>query len=128
MFISTSAFAQYRATIDSLKKVEQSCLDSGRHMPSCVYQFYVQIDSLMNVVYNRLQQLLQTDEKILLKKQQFSWLRKRDIYFKERKEIYMDSIISGAWGSGMRVIPLDEKARFVEKRVFVLIKKLPGKH
>jgi len=119
-----AGFTQTTKTVDSLKSIEQKCLDSGSHMPSCASWYLIQIDSLLNVVYNKLQLTLDSSQRIALKKEQLQWLQKRNKYYKHSDKIFEDSLRSGSWGPEMQVIPLDEKAYFTEQRVLILVKRI----
>ncbi|WP_310558579.1 hypothetical protein [Flavobacterium sp.] len=41
-------------TIDALEKKNQECLDKGVNMLNCSQNYYIQMDSLLNVVYKRI--------------------------------------------------------------------------
>ena len=122
--ICLTGFSQTTKTIDSLKKINQACIDSGWRMPSCEYQYLVAIDSILKVVYNKLQSKLNSSERATLKKEQLNWLKQRDIYYKNSDKEFEDSLHAGNWGDEMRVITIGEKADFTEKRVLVLIQGL----
>ena len=117
-------FSQTKTTIDSLKVINQACLDKGWHMPSCEYQYYVELDSILNVVYGKLMLKLNASDKETLKKEQLQWLKQRDAIYQKSYKEYEDSVNAGMWGTEMRVIPIGDKADFTEKRVLILIKRL----
>lgn len=126
LLLCNVAFSQkYGKTIDSLKQSEKVCLDKGWRMPACAYQYYIAIDSLLNDVYYKLQQSLNTDGKIELRNEQRLWLKKREVFFKEQDKRFQDSLHAGAYGPEMRVIPMGAKANFIEARVLMLVKRLP---
>lgn len=82
-FISQRSSAQTGKTILHLEEAQQACLDSGVYMLGCSRKFYFQMDSLLNVVYINLRSNLDSSKKARLKKEQRSWLVKRDAHFKK---------------------------------------------
>lgn len=111
--------AQMRNAIDSLTTVEQSCLDSGGRMIDCSYRFYLQMDSILNTVYKCIRTNLNTGQAETLKKEQRLWLKKRTAYLREsNEEIKSD----GIQGSDARMIIYDKDAKFIQDRIFALIK------
>lgn len=99
-------------------------MDAGIDMLGCVQHFYIQMDSMLNVVYNNSKAILNLSEKEAFKKEQLAWLKKRDVYFKKKDKIFQDNIKKGNGGQDMRMINIDNKANYVKARVLVLIKKL----
>ena len=75
--------AQTAKTIVRLEEAEQACLDSGVYMLGCSKKFYLQMDSLLNVVYLQLRSTLNNTQKDSLRKEQRLWLIKRDAFFKK---------------------------------------------
>ncbi|MBV9986328.1 MAG: DUF1311 domain-containing protein [Chitinophagaceae bacterium] len=116
-----AGFAQTHKTVDSLRATEQSCLDSGRHMTRCTYNYLRQMDSLLNLVYAQYSGLLTPAEQRALKAEQLKWLKKRDQYFKQVDKAYNDSLRNGSWGRDMRMISFDDMAAFVADSVKKLI-------
>ena len=68
--------------IDRLQDQYQGCLDNGKNMSGCSIMFYRQMDSMLNVVYNKLRLSLNPEQQTSLAKEQTNWLAKRDSYFK----------------------------------------------
>lgn len=127
IFFCLKGFTQTTKTIDSLKSIDQACLDSGWRMPSCEYEYLIAIDSILNVVYNKLHSKLDSSGRTALKKEQLDWLKQRDIHYKKSDKEFEDSIRAGSWGDEMRVVTIGEKSDFTEKRVLVLIQRLDNK-
>lgn len=82
------------------------------------------MDSLLNVVYNKLLRPLDQSGKAALKNEQTKWLGKRDAYFKKVDKEYAAENNNGFVGNDSRMIAIDEKAQFVRKRADELIKRL----
>jgi len=122
-FSINKSFSQIEKTIDSLRKVEQACLDSGMNMPYCSYAYMQQIDSLLNLVYKKLLLKLDPAAQKELKADELNWIKEKDLYFKEVDKEFEDSVKSGEWGRDMRMIVYDNKSDFIEKRVLLLSKK-----
>jgi len=80
LLVSKSLQAQNAKTIVRLQEAEQACLDSGVYMLGCAKKFYLQMDSLLNVVYLQLRSTLNSAQKDSLRKQQRLWLIKRDAF------------------------------------------------
>lgn len=116
--------AQTISTINVLAEKHQSCLDSGIDMLGCSKSYYFQMDSMLNVVYNKLRASLSQSEKDSLKKEQLNWLKKRDLYFEKQNKEFREKAQSGEWGSDMAMITYDNQAEYVKDRVIILIKKL----
>ncbi|WP_278251848.1 lysozyme inhibitor LprI family protein [Sabulibacter ruber] len=93
-------------------------------MLGCSQLYYSQMDSLLNVVYNKLRRPLDPSGKAALKNEQLKWLGKRDAYFKKVDKEYAAENSNGFAGNDSRMIAIDDKAQFVRKRVEELIKKL----
>ncbi|PIQ22772.1 MAG: hypothetical protein COW65_01255 [Cytophagales bacterium CG18_big_fil_WC_8_21_14_2_50_42_9] len=121
--INTIGYAQTQTQLTNLKKQHQSCLDKGVNMFSCSQQYYKQMDSLLNVAYNRIRKPMSQTEKLAFKNEQIKWLQKRDAFFvKVDKEAAAESG-PGPIGRDFLMIAMDEKANFVRKRVEELIKR-----
>ncbi len=123
LFVGKSAFSQMEKTLDSLERVQQACLNTGRAMPYCSYLFMQQMDSLLNLAYAKLKTTLTPLEQKNLKNDEIRWIRERDLYFKQVDSEYTANIKSGEWGKGMRMLSYQDKSDFIENRVRVLINK-----
>ena len=128
LFLSTfTGNSQTKSTVDSLSKGYQICLDSSMDMKDCSLKCYWKVDSMLNIVYNKLRKQLTSTEQTGLKTEQKNWLRARDKYFAIQDRIFYSRMKSGEWGIDMRMIPIDHKAKFVEKRVYVLLSKIKNR-
>jgi len=124
-FIFTfSVQAQVLEELTDIDKKYKACLDKGTNMLDCARVYYSHMDSLLNVAYNKLRKPLNQTGKVALKNEQIKWLGKRDAYFKKIDKEYAAENSNGFAGNDSKMIAIDEKARFVRKRVEELIKKL----
>lgn len=110
--------------VENMDTKHQTCLDSGIDMLGCSKSFYLQMDSMLNVVYHQLRATLGEKQKQALKNQQFKWIKKRDIYFKKQDNTFQKKYEKGEWGIDMEMISYDDKANFIKERVIVLIRRL----
>lgn len=122
-------------TIDSLEEAHQRCLDTVQYsMLHCEKAFYFQIDSLLNVVYRRLYNSLNTPQKAVLKKEQRLWLVSRDTYFKKTLKTFKDKNPDALpYGSAFgaqddAMFMYADNSAFVEDRVIELMKKAPEQY
>jgi uncharacterized protein YecT (DUF1311 family) len=124
-FFFISINVSYSQSLELIKKLEiehQNCLDNQAWMLGCSIKYNKQMDSLLNIVYNKKRQLLNKEEKLKLKEEQLVWLKKRDANTKKvSTKIKTDTDIIG---SDLQMIITDEEANFVKKRVIYLIKSL----
>ena len=115
----------YGQTLELIKKIEvehQNCLDNQAWMLGCSIKYNKQMDSLLNIVYNKKRQLLNKEDKLKLKEEQLAWLKKRDANTKKvSTKIKTETDIIG---SDFQMIITDEEANFVKKRVIYLIESL----
>lgn len=123
-------FSQTMKTIDSLETAHQHCLDDVKYsMLRCEKYFYAQMDSLLNVVYWRLYDNLNTSQKADFKKEQKLCLLSRDAYFKKTLKTFKDknpdvSPYGSAFGAqDDAMLMYSDNTSFVEDRVIELIKK-----
>lgn len=128
LFLFFTSQAQTLKTVEDLDAKHQACLDTGVDMLGCTKTFYAGMDSMLNVVYQKLTASFNTKEKSLLKNQQRSWLKKRDAYFKRKDRIFDEKYDKGEWGRDMLMITVYEKAIFIRDRVIELNKRLNRKY
>jgi uncharacterized protein YecT (DUF1311 family) len=125
LFFVLSINVSYGQTLELIKRIEiehQNCLDNQPWMLGCSIKYNKQMDSLLNVVYNKKRQLLNKEEKLKLKEEQLVWLKKRDANTKKVSiKIKTETDIIG---SDLQMIITDEEANFVKKRVIYLIESL----
>jgi uncharacterized protein YecT (DUF1311 family) len=128
--ISSTGLTQTANTIDSLENQYQGCLDQGDYMFGCTKKFYFQMDSMLNGAYFKLRSTLDTTQQSELKREQKSWLVKRDLYFKKTfKEFKRKNPDNSPYGSAFgaqddAMFMYDDNAQFVEERVLKLLKRL----
>jgi len=114
-----SAQAQTLKELAGIDEKYQACLDKGDMMLNCSQDYYSQMDSLLNVAYNKLRRPMNQDERAVLKSEQLKWLGKRDAQFKK-----IDKEYSSFGGNDGIMMVTNAKALFVRKRVEELIRKL----
>lgn len=126
LFFSMISRSQTTATIDSLENESQACLDKGEFMLGCSIHFYNQMDSMLNIVYNKLRSGLDSSQKELLKKEQKEWLKKRDKYFRQTEDKLKKAIKEngGIAAQDDEMFRYEDNARFVKERILELINKL----
>lgn len=122
--LSASAGAQSIPDIDRVAAIHQECLDEGKDMKGCARSYYLQMDSMLNVVYKKLRASLNTSQQAALKQEQLQWLKARDRYLKKQRQEYDTQVKKGEWGSDMFMVVYDNAAMFVEKRVRTLIMRM----
>jgi uncharacterized protein YecT (DUF1311 family) len=111
-------------TIALMEQAHLQCLDSGIGMTGCADSYRLQMDSLLNVVYNKLRKRLPTTEKDKLKTEQLAWLKQRDRHFKEQEQDYKTNISPEDWTQEFYLIVYSSDAEFIKERVVYLIKRL----
>jgi uncharacterized protein YecT (DUF1311 family) len=125
-----AAHAQSTLTVEAMENHYQSCLDQGKDMFGCSKQYYHAMDSMLNVVYNKLRSALDSAHKAKLKKQQVQWLSKPDSYFDKTKNVFktnnpgIDPYGEAFGGQDDAMIMFDQNAAFVQQRVLELISQL----
>jgi len=129
-FCPVIGFTQTVKTIDSLEESNQHCLDERKYMLGCEKHFYLQMDSMLNVVYFKLCASLSNQEKVTLKKEQKLWLKARDAYFEKTLATFKEnnpgkSPYGSAFGAqDDAMFMYNDNAAFVQERVIALIKRL----
>lgn len=121
IFFINISFGQALNLIKKFEIEHQNCLDNQTWMLGCSIKYNKQMDSLLNVVYNKKRKLLNSEEKLKLKEEQLFWLKKRDANtkkFSTKMKTETDII-----GSDLQMIINDEEANFVKKRIIYLIEK-----
>ncbi|MGC4104410.1 lysozyme inhibitor LprI family protein [Ferruginibacter sp.] len=121
---SCCAVAQTEKTMEELYNKHQACLDSGVNMVGCSRDYYLQMDSMLNIAYNKLRSQLSETAKTTLRDEQRTWIKKRDIYFAKQDKRFQINLTKRIWGTDMIMITYDDKAKYVEERVLVLIKRI----
>ncbi len=118
------SYAQTLSMISDLDRRHQNCLDKGQQMQSCSRLYYLQMDSVLNMAYNNLKLSLSSNDRLVLKKEEINWLKKRDKYFKNQVKEFQQKLKSGEWGPDMFMIVYDNDAEFIKERNIVLINRI----
>lgn len=124
--LPTFCGAQSLQTVKDLDQEHQKLMDKGVNMLGYTAAYYNKLDSLLNVVYNKLRQTLSPEEMQELKLQQRQWLKKRDAYF---KQLYRDTekkfdLKQNEWEEVEYLSVYHPQILFVEERVIWLMKRL----
>lgn len=123
-FLWFSVSAQTRPQLTFLNQKYETCLGEGSNMVGCSQVYYIQMDSVLNVVYNNLRKTMSSAEKIAFKNEQLKWLSNRDAYFKlVDKNMAAENDLS-VNGKDTQIITLDEKVQFVRRRVEELLRRV----
>ena len=118
----------FKERLKAINSENQECLDKGIAMLGCSYNYYGEIDSLLNLVYVDIRHSMTKQETLDLKDEQLVWLKIRD---KEFVRIDNEETELGEGGfneSRIRtnddvMVRTMEKAQFVIKRIEYLIDK-----
>ncbi|WP_189358199.1 lysozyme inhibitor LprI family protein [Algibacter mikhailovii] len=103
--------------LEIIEKENQECLDKGKFMFNCSVKYYQENDSLLNIVYNKIERNLNSEEKLKIRESQIEWLELRD---KEFKKINSENT---GFGNGLddKMFKYQKKAEFVSERIKYLI-------
>lgn len=113
-----NAQTRYTAAVDSLDIRYQQCMAKGQDMYSCAIEYYQQLDSMLQAVYDELYERLDTDRQTTLKAEQDTWIQQRDRYFKTIDTKAAKSL----FGLDDQTIAADNKAAYLKDRVVALLK------
>lgn len=113
-------FSQNLSTVKIIDSRYQSCLDKGKNMYGCSQYYYFQMDSMLNVVYKKIRNKMDSTQKTILKEEQLKWLKNRDKHY---KEIDAEPKEEGISPEDNKMVLIDKKAEYIEDRVVYLIKK-----
>lgn len=115
----------YRKVMEQLEVRHQQCLDQGEAMMLCSRHYSIQMDSMLNVVYQDLLGHYNPQQQKQLRFQQREWLKKRDV---KLKTIWADVNALRAKGEFVpqddRMFAYGKEATLVEERVLELISEL----
>ncbi|WP_298145239.1 lysozyme inhibitor LprI family protein [Flavobacterium sp.] len=89
-------------------------------MKACSQDFYIKMDSMLNVVYKSIKLKMSTTQRDKITLEQREWLKKRDLYFKKAWSLAR-SEGDGLSSEDIEMIAIDKKAQFVKDRVLSLI-------
>lgn len=121
--ISFNFYSQKNKAIQKLDTELQKCLDDTKNnMLNCTLEYYNKIDEQLNVIYKKVRTKLNKTEQEKLKKQQLSWLKKRDLYFKKVAAETSSDLEGDHSSQDYRMICSHENALFVIDRIIELEK------
>ncbi len=124
LIFALPSFSQNAKSIEDFEKSYQKCLDEGSNMYGCAHTYFLQTDSLLNVVYKKIRLELSKEEKEKLRTEQLAWLKKRDAYFeKEYSKLKKNNDLE-VNSRDFQMIYYDKQGTFVLNRVKELLKRL----
>jgi uncharacterized protein YecT (DUF1311 family) len=121
-FLPLLASSQKAPDVVVLETQYQQCLDNGQNMLACSKLFYLQMDSLLNVYYQKLRTTCNDQQKSNLKTEQIKWLSKRDAYFKTTRYKAQKNSQNGIVPKDDEMFMYNDNAEFVQARVLELYK------
>jgi uncharacterized protein YecT (DUF1311 family) len=107
-----------------MERTYKDCLKAKVDTSNCGKTFLHQMDSMLNVVYEKVRIQLSTPDVIVYMKEQQNWVKKKDTFFKKQDENFVYNLQEGIWLSSMIWLVYENKADFIKKRVVSLAKKL----
>ena len=117
--------AQTLHTIDSLQKKEQACLDGGYRQTTCIGIFRNEMDSIMQLAYQKLYGRANGAARAALQKDQMNWLEKQKANDNKIETEDREKYVKEEWGeSAIRMFLFGSKTDFVRDRAKYLVKKL----
>jgi hypothetical protein len=120
---SISVYAQADKSIDEMEAAHKACLSVKPDSSGCSRLFLIQMDSMLNIVFNQVKELTFSDEKVALMKDQISWNLRRDAYFKKQDINFSYQLAEGTWKKDMIRVVYENKADFLVKRIRQLLKR-----
>ncbi len=126
-FLSQFCFTSLGQTREDIKKLEtwnKKCLDSGVNMLGCSREYYLKMDTMLNVVYFNLYKKMSPQVQSYLKKEQRDWLNKRDDYFKQQNKKVRKKEKQKEAGRDLYMLVYQEDAEFIKIRILELINRL----
>jgi len=116
--------AQTTKTMDSLSMKYQQVLDTGKDMFGSTRLYDLQIDRMLNVVYNRLLHTCNLNQRQNLKTEEQNWIKKRDAYFRRTmNKMLRTSRRESSIARDEDMMRLNDNSEFVKKRVLFLLKR-----
>lgn len=83
LLFSCSSKKDYKKELESLDHNHQVCLDNGDQMLTCSQHYYLQLDSMTNLIYADLLNRASNEQKEQLMKDHNEWLKKKEMEFKK---------------------------------------------
>ncbi|NCI51706.1 DUF1311 domain-containing protein [Sediminibacterium roseum] len=120
---SHHARSQTIATVDAMEQRKKGCLEGnepGRSQLFCIGRYKDQLDSLMQVVYQKLNDRASVSYQQILRKEQADWLEKRMANDAATDTLKKEGLNDAA----LRIYRYDRRTEFLRDRVKYLIGKL----
>lgn len=116
--------AQATQDIAALDAAYKTCMQTGVDSSGCGRTYLRQMDSVLNVVYEKIRVQSSADEKVKLLNDQKSWLGKKSEFYKKQDENFTFHLQDGSWKKDMIWLVYQNKADFLRKRAMQLAKQL----
>ncbi|MFN8284258.1 MAG: hypothetical protein U0U67_13650 [Chitinophagales bacterium] len=118
------ASAQTSKIIEEMEAQYKECQRAKPDSTVCSRIFLNQMDSMQNVIFEKIRSQLSADEKTGFMKEQVSWSEKKGKYFKKEDENFVYNLKEGNWTKDMIRFTYQDKAAFLLKRIKELLKQL----
>jgi hypothetical protein len=120
--IRVYSHAQTAEQIYQMEVSHKECLGIKPDSIACSRVFFYQMDSMVNVVYNKAKEDVSPDERSQFIKEQLSWAYRKESFFKKQDENFIFNLKEGTWKKEMIRIVYEQKADFLLKRIKSLLK------
>ena len=110
--------------LDQMDSSCQHCIDEGFNFVDCSNKLYIQVDSVLNVVYKLMKSKMDASTFMQLKQEQLKWLKKRDQFFKEVNQDYrQNDKYDQVDKEANRAVAISRKTEYVENRIKYILQK-----
>lgn len=121
---SISVNAQISTVINEMEMTHKACISIKPDSNACSKTYLSQMDSMLNVVFEKVINQTDASDKSKIINDQISWGKKKNDFFKKQDETFVYNLKDGIWTKEMIRISYQQKADYLLKRIRVLLKKL----
>lgn len=122
--LSISMKAQTPALIEQMEASHKECLRIKPDSIPCSRVFFYQMDSMVNVIYEKAKSEVPAGDKAAFIREQLSWVAKKEAFFKKQDVNFAFNLQEGTWKREMIRVVYEAKADFILKRIKSLLKYL----
>jgi hypothetical protein len=122
--LSAQTRSQLLRDLRSIDEDYKEYLEDGTAMMAYAGWYSGEMDSMLNVVYRRLQATNTKEQNVALKADEIRWLKKRDALF-TKMDRKLERDYPKAVPHDEQMFVWDNQAMYIRKRVLYLIHKLP---
>jgi hypothetical protein len=122
LFYAIDSFAQ-SDIIDQYEAEYKDCTALKEDSIVCYRVYYYRMDSMMNVIFTQVKNLVPAGEKGELLKDQLSWNSKRETFFKKQDANFVFNLNEGIWKKDMIRYVYKDKGDYLLKRMRALLKR-----